>query len=647
MPVINYPTFIKEWDYEKNTSFSPEILTAGSSYKVWWKCSVCNHSWMAAPNERILHGNCCPECSVHKVNAMRLLRKGSFEENYPERAKDWDYKKNKDLLPSQVTAGSNKKVYWKCHVCGYKWKGMVCNHAKSMYSCEKCAIRERALERYGSRPLIETHPRLAEEWDYNHNGKLTPYNTTAHYSKSIRWICKRGHQWKQSVSVRVKQDVGCPHCYKESATSFAEQTLFFYLRQITPAQNRYPYNGIEIDIYLKDKDNNEIGIEYDGLYYHSKKGSKKREQKKDNKLSEYGVRVIRVKEDTRDEVIGDIIYVKIKKDYSHLKYAIENIILMTGLSGEIDFNIDRDKIKIYEQYIETEKENSIVAKMPEVAKQWDYEKNGNIKPENILCTSAKKFYWKCKKGHSWSAAVNSRYSGRGCPYCAGHILVVGENDLLSQNPEIAKQWDYEANGDLRPDQITVNNTKKVGWICPTCHHKWVTSVVSRNKNGGCPKCADKVRTATKYKNIIKKKGSFADNYPHLLQDWDFDMNKEIDPYLIPPNSGKVVNWKCHTCGHKWAVSICSRAKGRGCKECYKRENSKMQQQRAVMKKGAFAVTHPHLLQDWNYDNNIGTPEDYSAGSRYRANWRCHHCGYEWASSIFKRTGGHKCPKCHK
>ena len=649
LPIVDYEDYIKEWDYKKNTDYNPNILTAGSSYKVWWKCSNCNHSWEASPNERILHGNKCPVCSLENLKSRRIQSKGSFAENYPERAKDWDFKKNGDLLPTQVTAGSNIKVYWKCHVCGYKWKGMVCNHAKAMYSCEKCAIRERALERYGNKPLIETHPQLAEEWDYKKNGELTPYNVTAHHYKHVYWVCHKGHHWSAIVSVRVNQNTGCPRCKKEWATSFPEQAIYFYLKKITNAHNKFPYKGKkEIDIYLDNKDWN-IAIEYDGAYYHSTIQSENREKRKNQFLADNGIRLIRVKESDCNKILNDTIYVKTQKDNSHLTWVIHEILKLCNKEtyiDQLDIDIERDRNQIYALYIQTEKENSIVAKMPDVAKQWDYEKNGDIKPEYIPCTSGKKFYWKCEKGHSWLAQVNSRLSGRGCPYCAGHILVPGENDLLSQNPELVKEWDYERNKDLTPDKITVNNNKKVWWICKTCHHHWKVGVASRNKGTACPKCADKQRTLSKYERIVREKGSFATNYPELLKEWDYEKNEGLNPEILPPHSGKKVWWKCSVCGYSWQTAICARAKGRGCEQCYKRNNSLLQQKRAVLKKGAFALTHPHLIEDWDYSKNEGTPNDYSAGSRYRANWKCHHCGYEWASSIFKRTGGHKCPKCH-
>ena len=70
----------------------------------------------------------------------RILKEGSFEDNYPERALDWDYddERNKPYKPSDFLSGSNKRVYWKCHVCGYKSKTpkTIISHARAMFPCE-------------------------------------------------------------------------------------------------------------------------------------------------------------------------------------------------------------------------------------------------------------------------------------------------------------------------------------------------------------------------------------------------------------------------------------------------------------------------------------------------------------------------------
>ena len=307
LPIVKYDNYIKDWDYEKNKDHNPNSLTAGSSCKVWWKCSVCGHSWQAAPNRMRLQGLNCPICSLRNVNTERIKKKGSFADNYPERAKDWDYEKNGELLPTQVTAGSNIEVYWKCHVCGNEWKTMVVTHAKAKYSCKKCANKERPLKRFGNKPLVETHPQLAEEWDYKNNGELTPYNVTAHLYKRVNWVCYKGHHWPAIVSVRANLNVGCPHCKKELGTSFPEQAIYFYLRKVTNAQNRYIFKGEEIDIYLGDKEWN-TAIEYDGAYYHSTLKSQNREKKKNQILVDNGIRLIRIKEGDYNIVSDGIIY---------------------------------------------------------------------------------------------------------------------------------------------------------------------------------------------------------------------------------------------------------------------------------------------------------------------------------------------------
>lgn len=103
----------------------------------------------------------------------RILEEGSFEDNYPERALDWDYddERNQPYKPSDFLSGSNKRVYWKCHVCGYKSETptSIQSHARAMFPCDKCAIKGRTNQRYGEEPITVTNPQLLQEWDYEKN----------------------------------------------------------------------------------------------------------------------------------------------------------------------------------------------------------------------------------------------------------------------------------------------------------------------------------------------------------------------------------------------------------------------------------------------------------------------------------------------
>ena len=52
-------------------------------------------------------------------------------------------------------------------------------------------------------------------------------------------------------------------------------------------------------------------------------------------------------------------------------------------------------------------------------KEWNYEKNGDLKPEIFMPNSNKKVWWKCKEGHEWEAVISSRTAGRNCPCGSG------------------------------------------------------------------------------------------------------------------------------------------------------------------------------------------------------------------------------------
>lgn len=87
----------------------------------------------------------------------------------------------------------------------------------------------------------------------------------------------------------------------------------------------------------------------------------------------------------------------------------------------------------------------------ELLPQWNVEKNLPLTPRQVAYWSAEKAWWRCEKGHEWRGAIVSRCRGVGCPYCAGVKVQKGYNDLASQNPKLAAQWNYKKNGSLTPD----------------------------------------------------------------------------------------------------------------------------------------------------------------------------------------------------
>ena len=61
----------------------------------------------------------------------------------------------------------------------------------------------------------------------------------------------------------------------------------------------------------------------------------------------------------------------------------------------------------------------LAANYPEIAKQWNYDKNGALTPWDVTIGSSRKVWWKCSLGHEWEAVVGDRArNNSGCPYCA-------------------------------------------------------------------------------------------------------------------------------------------------------------------------------------------------------------------------------------
>lgn len=65
--------------------------------------------------------------------------------------------------------------------------------------------------------------------------------------------------------------------------------------------------------------------------------------------------------------------------------------------------------------------NDLLTKFPEVAKEWDMEKN-EISPNQIIAGSGFKACWICNSGHSWQASLSNRtHKGSGCPDCSKRV----------------------------------------------------------------------------------------------------------------------------------------------------------------------------------------------------------------------------------
>lgn len=136
-------------------------------------------------------------------------------------------------------------------------------------------------------------------------------------------------------------------------------------------------------------------------------------------------------------------------------------------------------------------DNDLVTTNPEIASEWCYVKNGNSMPADFSAGSGKKIWWECAScNRVYQAAIYDRTNGKGCPYCAGQRVAPGLNDLESQNPRLAAEWNFEKNGDLLPSMVSHCSGEKVWWKCSR-NHEWQAIVANRAKGRNCPYCANR------------------------------------------------------------------------------------------------------------------------------------------------------------
>ena len=144
--------------------------------------------------------------------------------------------------------------------------------------------------------------------------------------------------------------------------------------------------------------------------------------------------------------------------------------------------------------------------------------------------------------------------GLGCPYCSGHRVLAGFNDLASQHPELLAEWDWERSGDLRPDGIVSGSARRVWWRCGR-GHAWQISAYNRTGGAdrGCPKCGDR--------RVLAGYNDLAATHPDIAAMWHPRMNKRLKPTGVQAISRKLAWWRGE-CGHVYQMAVRDRVRAK-------------------------------------------------------------------------------------
>jgi len=428
---------MKEWDWEANNKegLDPTQLTCGSNKRANWICRK-GHKWKSAIHGRSHEGYGCPYCANEKI----WQGYNDLATTHPKLLKDWDYEKN-TLKPTEVTARSNNKVWWKCSK-GHSYEATTAKKTEGR-GCPYCSNKKILI---GENDLATTHPDLAREWHPTKNGTLKPTDVVAGSAKKVWWLCPKGHEYQAKVCARSRLHNGCAKCKEGNQTSFPEQAIYYYVKQVFPdAINRYREifdNGMELDVFIPSK---RVAVEYDGSFYHKKTRSLKREKIKYNTCRQHQIKLIRICANDNSDVFNftsDYSFVEPSLDDSDNTKGLDKIIreLLWMLESDLgwnprkqylryngmvirkisaDVNIERDRYKINAYRENTTFKKSLAHVRPDLSTEWDYEKNQGLTPEMFPVGSHEEVWWKCKKcGTSYPKIIRTRSKLKvTCPQC--------------------------------------------------------------------------------------------------------------------------------------------------------------------------------------------------------------------------------------
>jgi G:T-mismatch repair DNA endonuclease (very short patch repair protein) len=260
---VTHPEIAAQWGI-KNQPIPPETVSAGSSNrKYWWECER-GHEWEAIVKHRT-NGHGCPFCS----GRLPILGETDLATLHPKLALEWHPTLNGELLPTHVTAGCNKLVWWKCSLT-HQWKASINNRRSLGRNCPYCC-NQKILSGYND--LASIAPKIAAEWDYELNYPVLPSQVASQTGAKFYWKCKNNHSWQASPNNRCRLGTGCGQC-SMNGTSKMEVELADYIEslgclverntRILPGRARGGRQ--EIDVYIPDL---KLGIEFNGCYWHS------------------------------------------------------------------------------------------------------------------------------------------------------------------------------------------------------------------------------------------------------------------------------------------------------------------------------------------------------------------------------------------
>lgn len=309
----------------------------------------------------------------------------------------------------------------------------------------------------------------------------------------------------------------------------------------------------------------------------------------------------------------------------------------------------------------------LINTFPEIAKEFDAEKNKELDINDITVSSNKKVWWKCSKcGKGWEAYVNNRTSkSSGCPHCSqgnngsfleyAIFLILNEKygnaeyqfkinnmsfDIGIPNPAtvIEYQGRYYHNNKYSSYDVEARDRQKREFVESYKNIKYITinetyggesiSLINNdiyfNANNynkievlkliiskleilldtSIHVRDDIIQFTTSKLKLKEISNSLMSCYPSIAEEWNNEKNGSLKPIHIKPKSNKKVWWRCKKCGYEWETTPAHRvADNTGCPKCVALSGSGAGVHMVIEGINDLKTLKPEIAKEWYTEYN--------------------------------------------
>ncbi len=200
--VALHPDLARE--YSEKNSLPPNKMPGYTKHTVWWECSECGHEWLASVHRRAHNRTGCPGCKRVVVTSSN-----NMVVTHPELVKE--YSEKNEISATQLLAGTNRVLWWRCNACLYEWQASGNERATLGRGCPGCAEKVwTPLNNFAA-----LYPELAKEYS---ELNAIPADQVVGGPKRLAWwrcsVCS--FQWRARIYDRAMLGGECKLCWRDA-----------------------------------------------------------------------------------------------------------------------------------------------------------------------------------------------------------------------------------------------------------------------------------------------------------------------------------------------------------------------------------------------------------------------------------------------